>query len=77
MPLLAEPVNFTEDFFGMAKLQLVIELDFDDKIYGAFSDDESERDWFYNHLLGDELILHSNLVGDAVGSVTVVNIIDG
>ena len=53
-------------------IRLVINLEFDDDIYPAFSEDESERDWFMNHLLGDELILHSNLVGDAIGAVKVI-----
>ena len=58
----------------MAKLRLTIELNVDDNVYCAFSDDDSERDWFYNHLLGDELILHSNLVGAAIGTVKVMKV---
>jgi hypothetical protein len=26
-----------------------------------------EVDWFMNHVLRDELLLHSNLVGDTIG----------
>lgn len=39
------------------------------------STDQSERDWFYDDLLGDpELILHSNLIGDTLGEVKVIKI---
>ncbi len=60
----------------MAKIKLEIELEYDDFAYGGESDDSSEREWFRNDLLGDELILHSNLVGDEVGCVKVLKIID-
>ena len=58
------------------KIRLVIDLDVDTYLMHAFSLDESERDWFRNHVLGDDLLLHSNLIGDTIGSVSVVNIIE-
>ena len=56
------------------KIQLLVDLETD---YDAFSIDESERDWFKNDILGGDLILHSNLVGDEVGTITVLKIING
>ena len=61
----------------MATISLTIELEFDNDIYPAYSDDDSERDWFRNHLLRDDLILHSNLVGDEVGKVRLLSINEG
>ena len=55
------------------KIRLTIELEFHGD-YGQNSNDESEREWFRDHLLGDELLLHSNLVGDTLGSVKVLSI---
>ncbi len=55
------------------KLRLVIDLEVDDKIYPINSEDISELEWFYSRVLGDELILHSNFVGDEVGTVKVIS----
>ena len=39
------------------------------------SEDESERRWFYDDILGDpNLFLHSNLIGDYIGTIKVVRI---
>jgi hypothetical protein len=57
-------------------MRLVVDLSVDE----AFaicknSDDKSERDWFHEDLLGDpELFLHSNLVGETIGTVKVVSV---
>lgn len=51
-------------------LTLRIELDIDDKVF-PFDD---EREWFRDEILGGELVLHSNVIGDAVGPVRVLNV---
>lgn len=54
------------------KLKIVAELLVDDTLSeSAISDEDSERDWFYNHLLTDELHVFSNLIGDSVGSLVI------
>jgi len=57
-------------------MRLVIELTVDDAFAVCKeSEDESERDWFNDELLGDpELFLHSNLVGETIGTVKIVRI---
>jgi hypothetical protein len=57
----------------MAKMQMLVELDYDDNLWHG--DNEEEWDWFINHLLKDDLILHSNLVGDFVGALTLVEVL--
>ncbi len=52
----------------MAKVSLTIELEFDENIY---------RESLRNHLLGDDLILYSKLIGDKVGSVRILSINEG
>ena len=55
------------------KIELVIELTIAPGInpYRGEQTDLSEVEWFENHLLADELILHSNLIGSEVGAVRV------
>ena len=57
-------------------MRLVVELTVDESFaVSKNSDDESERDWFHDDLLGDpELLLHSNLVGETIGTVKVVRV---
>lgn len=56
------------------KIELVIELHIDGAVnpYRGKDTDNSEVEWFEDHLLGDELILHSNLIGAEVGRVRVI-----
>lgn len=56
----------------MKKLQLVIELEYDDKL--MHGDDEEAKDWFIKDVLYNDgtLILHSNEIGDQVGFVKVI-----
>lgn len=60
----------------MKTLTLLVELTYDDEvIHGGDSDLES-RGWFYDEVLfgaSGELILHSNLLGDEIGGVKVLN----
>jgi hypothetical protein len=58
----------------MAKMQMLVELDYDEDLWHS-GNNEEEWDWFINHLLKDDLILHSNLVGDFVGSLTLVEVL--
>ena len=55
------------------KLLLTIEVEIDDELYGT-SDKES-MDWLINDILlsgKDHLILHSNEIGDEIGTVKVL-----
>ena len=56
------------------QIELVIELSVIPEInpYRGEQTDSSEVEWFEDHLLTDELILHSNLIGSEVGAVRVV-----
>ena len=57
------------------KIQLLIELDYDDRI--IHGDDPEAVSWFYDDVLKgtDELlILHSNLIGDEIGLVKVLEV---
>ena len=54
----------------MANIRLVIELIYDDQImYGT---DPEAKEWFFDVVLGSQLFLHSNVLGDCVGSVRVI-----
>lgn len=55
------------------KMRMVVELEYDESLYGG---DSEEEEWFRTELLGSSLILHSNLVGDTVGEITVIDILD-
>jgi hypothetical protein len=53
------------------KLKLLIELDYDADL--THGDDPEAIHWFHTLLLRDrELILHSNEIGDAIGTVRVL-----
>ena len=60
----------------MKTLKLEIQLTYDDE--SMYVDDEEGRDWFLNDVLMDPegLTLFSNEIGDVVGDVKVVRIID-
>lgn len=57
-------------------MRLVVELTVDESFAVCKeSEYKSERDWFNDDLLGDtELLLHSNLAGDIIGTVKVVRV---
>lgn len=46
------------------KIQMLIEIEMDDNERPT---DPDEADWFWNYLLKEELMLHSNDIGDSVG----------
>lgn len=59
------------------KLMLEVELEYDDQIMPG--DDEESVAWFWNNVLlypGEEggLILHSNEIGDEVGTIKVLKV---
>jgi len=50
------------------KLKIEATLEFDENLmYG----DKEGRAWFFNDILGGELLLHSNDLGDTVGTVSI------
>lgn len=61
----------------MTRLRLEIELEYDaDLMHG---DSAEDRAWFERHILmesDDLLILHSNEIGDEIGTVKVTRIIE-
>lgn len=59
------------------KLQLLVELDYNDKLMHNGDENQEAKDWFFSDILGCELVLHSNELGDEVGSILVLKIIDG
>ena len=61
----------------MKTLKLEIQLTYDDA--WMHGDEPEEREWFLNDVLMDPegLTLFSNEIGDVVGDVKVVRIIDG
>jgi len=60
----------------MKKIKMIIELEYDDKfIHGG---DLEGIEWFYNKILigeGGLLLLHSNEIGDHIGSVKGIEIL--
>lgn len=58
----------------MRRALMTIELEYDAAI--AHGDDQESIDWFYSEILSEEkgmLILHSNEIGDAIGTVRVLS----
>jgi hypothetical protein len=59
----------------MTKLVMTIELDYDAEL--MHGDDQESKDWFFNQILCEslgELMLHSNDMGDTVGTVRVISV---
>jgi hypothetical protein len=56
----------------MKKLQIEAVFEYDDEM--MYKDDEEGREWFYNLLLSDELLVHSNEIGDTIGALNIVKI---
>lgn len=58
----------------MRKALMTIELEYDADI--MHGDDQESVDWFYSEILSEEkgmLILHSNEIGDVIGTVRVLS----
>ena len=61
----------------MAKLRLEVELDYDADATHGGDEDSQARKWFFEEiLLGEygELVLHSSMIGDAVGDIRVLRV---
>ncbi len=60
----------------MKKLKLEIELTYDAKI--MHGKDKESIDWFYKYILKsrrkNDLVLHSNEIGDEIGTVKVLKV---
>jgi hypothetical protein len=51
----------------MTKIKVEVEFEVDDSLWGANSEDQEERDWFWKEILPEAtLILWSNEVGDEI-----------
>lgn len=60
----------------MKTIKLVIELKYDaESMHGGDKDLEA-KEWFFNEILKKELILHSNEIGDKIGTVRILGFID-
>ena len=56
----------------MKTVRLICDLTFDESNFEGNS--TSERDWFYSHILKNDLILHSNDIGDSIGELKVIRV---
>ena len=60
----------------MKKIKMIIELNYDAKL--MHGDDKESIDWFYKNILGskrkNDLSIHSNEIGDEIGTIKVVKI---
>ena len=60
----------------MKKIKLIIELKYDDKLMHDGDRDIEAKKWFFDDILKkDKLILQSNLIGDAIGTVKVLDLV--
>jgi hypothetical protein len=59
----------------MKTLKMVVELKYEDDMHGSSPE---EMSWFLGQVLGDKvgLLLHSNCIGDTVGTVHVLEFIE-
>ena len=58
---------------AMKTIRLLIDLTYDDEI--MHGDDEGAIAWFREQVLKGELLLHSNVIGDEVGEVRVLEVV--
>ena len=54
----------------MAKVRMVIELEYDDGL--MYGDDADGKAWFWSEVLGDGLELYSEHIGGNIGVVEVL-----
>jgi hypothetical protein len=57
----------------MKKIKFEASLTYDNNI--MHGKDKEAINWFYNEILKDTLILHSNEIGDEIGTVKIKRII--
>lgn len=55
---------------AMAKVRMVIELEYDADL--MYADDQDGEEWFWSEVLDDGLELHSDHLGDCVGMIKVL-----
>lgn len=62
----------------MKKIKMLVELNYDTKI--MHGNDTESKEWFYKDILKskrrNDLILHSNEIGDEIGEIKVLEIIN-
>ena len=61
----------------MKTLRMLVDLTYDESI--MHEDTAEEQDWFFHNVLannngGEQLILHSNFIGDEVGEIKIIKI---
>ena len=62
----------------MKTITLEVELYYDDELHHSGDNDEEAKEWFFNEILfanDDSLFLHSNEIGDTIGTITVKRIV--
>ena len=58
------------------KVKMLVEFDYDETV--AYGNDLGARKWFFESILGgDDLILHSQEIGDEIGTIKVLKILEG
>jgi len=55
------------------KIRLIVELEYDTEL--MHGNDPDAVEWFRSTLLNDDLVLHSNEIGDEIGTVRVIRIL--
>jgi len=59
----------------MTKIKMLIELKYNASIMHGGNKDKEAKDWFFNEILKDKLILHSNEIGDEIGEIKLLKIL--
>jgi len=54
------------------RIKIIAELTYDEDLWYK---NKEEKDWFFNEVLNEDLILHSNDVGDAIGTIKIKEIL--
>ena len=55
----------------MKTIKLDVELTYDEDL--MYGEDKDAKEWFFKDVLSGGLSLHSNEIGDSVGSIKVLN----
>jgi hypothetical protein len=63
----------------MKTLRLIVDLTYDEQI--MHGEDKESIDWFFenvmrNNTVNEQLILHSNYIGDEVGEIKLIEIME-
>ena len=57
----------------MKKVILTIELEYDDILMHSGDADGYAKAWFEDYILGGELLVHSDELGDTIGTAKIIN----